>query len=275
MGWSFDETNDDVQITDNVALTFPDGDWTLSGWVKLDDNIGSFYQYFFSWGAFEGVPSINWFFIEASELPGPSGGLRFHLVDDDATSSGNITSTSTPGTRTDWIHLILQRSGNTITQYIDNVADGDYTDAAFDGINVAENLFFGSRSDSDADRRLGGSMAEWAKWDRALNSSERAALVAGVSPWRFQDSLKWYVPMRIGGANGLYADYGSSRLTITNNGSTNANHAPVSIAHLPLRSPVSYFIPPVVGGRIMSSLANHGGLAGFGGIAGRGGGLAG
>jgi len=31
----------------------------------------------------------------------------------------------------------------------------------------------------------------------------------------------------------------------------------------------------VSGGRIMSSLANHGGLAGFGGIAGNGGGLAG
>ena len=33
--------------------------------------------------------------------------------------------------------------------------------------------------------------------------------------------------------------------------------------------------PPVVGGRIMSSLAHHGGLAGFGGIAGSSGGLAG
>ena len=32
---------------------------------------------------------------------------------------------------------------------------------------------------------------------------------------------------------------------------------------------------PVVGGRIMSSLTNHGGLAGYGGIAGQGGGLAG
>ena len=34
-------------------------------------------------------------------------------------------------------------------------------------------------------------------------------------------------------------------------------------------------LSPVVGGRIMFSLAAHGGLAGYGGIAGRGGGLAG
>ena len=33
-------------------------------------------------------------------------------------------------------------------------------------------------------------------------------------------------------------------------------------------------LSPVVGGRIMSSLAAHGGLAGGGGIAGKGGGLA-
>lgn len=37
----------------------------------------------------------------------------------------------------------------------------------------------------------------------------------------------------------------------------------------------TFTIDQVASGRIMSSLANHGGLAGFGGIAGKGGGLAG
>jgi len=64
-----------------------------------------------------------------------------------------------------------------------------------------------------------------------------------------------------------------------NNGTLTS--APPQSDHLPLRPPFGYDIPVTVapaaapaGGRIMSSLTQHGGLAGKGGIAGVGGGLA-
>ncbi len=236
MAWSFDEINDEVQITDSPVLTFPDGDWTIGGFIKLDDNIGDMYQYILSWGAWEATPSFNWYISEATSPTNPDE-LVFKLVDDDGTDPSGVglvtRSIGNHAQRTDWIHVILQRSGTTVTQYIDNGADGTWTDAAFDGINVGSNLWFGTRSVTPTERWLGGDMAEWAKWDRALNSTERAALVAGVSPWLFQDSMKWYCDMKIGGTNGLYVDYGSSRLTVTNNGSTHGNHPPITIYQKP------------------------------------------
>ena len=217
--WSFDETNDDVQITDNALLTFPDGDWTLAGWIKLDDNTGSNYQYFFSWGAWAAQPSFNWYFNEASEGTVPNV-LTFLVRDSGGDpGSGVNNSAGTHGTRTDWMHLILQRSGTTVTQYIDNSADGTFTDAAFDGVDIAGNVFFGSRSDSNVDRFLGGDMMEWAKWDRALDASERAALAGGFAPTFFPDSLVWYCPM----FGGSYTD-NKAGLTVSNTGSTAGDH---------------------------------------------------
>ena len=215
MAWSFDESNDDVQITDDPVLTLPDGNWAIAGWVKLDNNTGSLFQYFFSWGGASASPSINLLFNEASAA-NPNE-LRF-LIADSGGDQANGTSTGTPGTSTAWQHIIVQRSGNTFTQYVDGSADGSTINADVNNINLTSALYLGARSDEDNDRRFGGDMAEWAKWDRALVADERAALVLGFSPLFFQRDLKWYLPMVR-----PYVEL-KEGLTVTNDGSTIGAH---------------------------------------------------
>ena len=216
MAWSFDESNDDVQITDDPVLTLPDGSWAIAGWLKLDNNTGTLFQYFLSWGGASASPSINLLFNEASAASNPNE-LRF-LIADSGGDQANGTSTGTPGTSTAWQHIIVQRSVSTYTQYVDGSADGSTVNAGVDAINVGTALYFGARSDEDADRRFGGDMAEWAKWDRALIDTERAALASGFSPLFFPRELKWYVPMVR-----PYVEL-KEGLTVTNDGSAIGVH---------------------------------------------------
>jgi len=238
MAWHFDETSGHyVTFGDAAALTLPDGDWTIAGWIKLDDNTGSNYQYFLSWGGFGASPSLNWYFHEAS-VADPNV-LKFFIEDASGDPGSTITSTGTPGTSTAWQHLAAVRSGNTVTQYVNGVADGTFTNAAFGGVNVAASMYLGMRSDNDPDRRFGGSMAEWAKWDRALAVGERAALVAGFSPRMMPYNLKWHTRM-LGGWDEWYGG-----LTVTNNNSTLADHPPMIYPNSGIVVPWIAAAPPV------------------------------
>lgn len=213
MAWRFNRVDSKVQLVDHAALTLPDGDWTIAGWLKLDAHDSTKHQYFLSWGAYAAQPSLNWWFVHTTNQ------LQLYSIDDDGTALDGVVSASTPGTSTIWQHLLLQRLGNTVTQYIDGVADGADLDAAYDGVNVGSNLYFGGRSVDPADRWLGGEMAEWAKWDRALDAAERGGLVKGYSPLCYP-GRKWCVTM--------VREYQELivPLTVTNTGSTVARHPP-------------------------------------------------
>ncbi len=217
MAWSFDESSGQhITVGDNAVLTFPDGDWSLGGWVKLDDNAGSAFQYFFSWGIVNSQSSLNWLYHESGAV-GP-GELQALMGDDDTTLL-DVQSTGAPAT-TDWQHVLLVRSGlGTIRQYINGVEDGVDTSSAFDAINGSSLLYLGMRGDNDADRRLGGAMAEWAKWDRTLFIAERNALAAGWSPSFFKPA--WHIPMIR-----PYQEVNNA-LTVTNNSSTVSAHPPM------------------------------------------------
>lgn len=213
MAWRFNEVDADVQIADHAALTLLDGDWTIAGWIKLTDNVGALWQYFYSHGVAGVNNSIRWMFREVDDK------LQF-IAKDAGGDEVDCVSTGTPGTRTDWMHLLVQRLGNTVTQYIDGTADGAETDAAFGAVNPAGNLYLGARQDENPDRRLGGDMAEWGKWDRALDAGERAGLVKGYSPLCYS-GLKWYVPM-VRAYQELIVP-----LTVTNDRSTIVRHPPI------------------------------------------------
>lgn len=222
MAWHFDETTGHhVTLGDNAALTLPDADWTIGGWIKLDDNAGSAYQYFLSWGGFGANPSINWLVAEATEGAIPNK-LRVLVEDSDGDAFGvagtGVTSAGTPGTSTLWQHLAVVRSGTALTQYVNGAADGTETDATVDAVDVADSLYLGMRSDNDGDRRFGGRMAEWAKWDRALSTDELTGLAAGYTPDHYPTPT-WQLRM-------WGADYSEMRvpLTVTNQGSTAADH---------------------------------------------------
>lgn len=191
MAWLFGGTSDYITITDNAALTIPDGDWTVAGWVKLTSNVGSNRHVLFD--TFAG--GITWFELMIGQASHSiADDIRFDSADDDGTAL-ITTSTSNPfANNTNWTHIIVQRSGTTVTIYINNSSVASATNASYDASNGG-NWVMGRWADGSAGGYLNGALAEWAKWDRALNADERAALMNGFSPLYFLNSLKWYAPM--------------------------------------------------------------------------------
>ena len=78
MAFSFDGVNDRVGLTDHAALTFPDADWTISGFVKLDNNDGSDRQWIVGWNGLLADPSFALYITEDSS--GNPGELFFGIV---------------------------------------------------------------------------------------------------------------------------------------------------------------------------------------------------
>ena len=163
-------------------------------------------------GAYSATPSINLFFNETSSATNAD---RLTLnVEDGDTTEVTIHSSTTPGTSTAWQHVAVIHDGTNITMYVDGSSVGSASASALGDVNVSGNWAFGSRVDTPTDRYLGGSLAEWAKWDRALNATELANLAAGNSPLLNSLGYAWHVPMWLGHP---YEELIAS-LTVTNNG---------------------------------------------------------
>jgi hypothetical protein len=201
MSWFFDEVDDYVTLADNAALSFPNGDWSVAGWVKLTDNVGTTFQYFASWNAFGATPSWHWYFGEATAA---DAALRnkYQIAAKSAngvdfTNGANIPSTSTSGTSTAWQHLTVTytASTRTIRYYTNGVADGSHVVSGTpDGIDHTGAFYFGSRAVTPTDRYFGGRLAEFAKWNSALNTTQITALAAGDAP-SIVGAPAWYCPM--------------------------------------------------------------------------------
>lgn len=193
MAWSFNETDQYATIGDDAALSLPDGDWTIGGWLKLDDNDGTSYQYFFSWNTIGTNNSIGIYFREG----GAYGQLTFRVKDGDGTEK-TLISDGTPGSLTRWQHVLARRidADNKVEMYLDGVYETYNWATDLGAVNHTGSLYLGARSDVSATRMYGGDMAEWAKWDRALSTDEIAALAAGYPVSDFYDSaIKWHLPM--------------------------------------------------------------------------------
>jgi hypothetical protein len=220
MSWHFDESSGQyVSMSDDPALTLGNSDWTIGGWVKLDDNTGSVAQYFLSWGTWNATPSINLFFGEESAGVRPDV-LSCRVTGDNGVGR-TINSSTTPGANLAWQHVILSRSGGTLEMYVNGISVGTTT-APTDAVNRSDALWFGARSDGSSDLRLGGTMAEWGKWDRALSAAEIQALAVYAIPSDFATSLAWHVKM-------VAADYTEEivPITVTNNDSTAGATEPI------------------------------------------------
>ncbi|MBN2024497.1 MAG: LamG domain-containing protein [Pirellulales bacterium] len=248
MSLLFDETDDHVAIADHAALALPDADWTIAGWMKPDSLAGTASQFILSWNHFNYLPSLNWWFREASH-PSEPGKIKFRIKDD--ADQLEVMSPTAVITTTAWHHLCLVRAGDTFTQYVNAAAAGAATTSIIDAVDPSVAWLFGAVFGFDADSYLGGRLAEWAKWDRALSADERAALAAGLAPAFFPHGLSWHIPM-CGDAVEQVAG-----LTTTIQGAVAAEHPPRIILPPPPRSmrgaplhvhPAHVFRSPVVAG---------------------------
>ncbi len=217
MAWLFDEIDDNVSVADNALLTLPAATgWTVAGRFKLTDNTGSGYQYLISFG----YAATSTFYVaiaEATEGTGNANKLQVSARDAEG-DKFEPAYAGAPGADTNWHSLIVTRSGNTMTVYLDGVSIGSATVANVGDINAAAPWLFGARADLNADRFYGGQLAEWAKWPRPLTDAERAAYDLGCSPDMIP-TADWVSPFRAAGN-----DIKPASLTATVTGGSAAAH---------------------------------------------------
>lgn len=211
--WSYNGTSAYVDMSDNAVLDLPDGDWTLAGWFKPNSTAGTTEPPVISVSVSDSIYFAGSYY-EASFADAKANDIDFYAQDAQADSVWPL-STSNP-LSTNWTSYIAIRSGNTVTLYINGTSAGSATNAIFDAVTIAGVVRWGGTFDLLG--FFGGLTAEWAKWDRALSTSEIAALKNGTSPRFFLNGLKWHVPM--------IRDYNEIKtgISITNHSSTAGSH---------------------------------------------------
>lgn len=210
MAWIFDGVNDSVTMAANAAIEVPDADWTLGGFAQHGASSGVDGGYF---EAFNTTQDITF---------GTYGnGKVFLHVQDDAGDSLYIESATTPMNNTTRHHIMVVRSGTSYNIYVDNSSVASGTGANVDASTTLNTVRFGLYNDG-ANHYINATLSEWAKWNAALDSTQRGNLGSGYSPHYYATELKWHVPMRSG-------DYTEKivPITVTNSGSTGTTHPTV------------------------------------------------
>lgn len=152
--------------------------------------------------------------------------------------------------------------------YIDGGSEGPNTTA--ETPSAIDRVSIGVSDDSTIGAYMSGRIAEAAIWNVDIGAAGVASLAAGMSPLMVRpDGLVFYMP--------LIRD---EDIDIVGGTTMTPFNTPSVAEHPRMIYPSTAYVPTIVAGvapsgRIMSSLANAGGLAGMGGIAGQGGGLAG
>jgi len=238
-----------VQIADAAVLTLPDGDWSWQAWVKIADNSGAGTWNLLSWGVYAGTPSATVRMYQASSaFPNK---LRSNFEDGDG-DNVVLTSTGTPGASSAWQHWAVVRSGNTVTQYVDGVADGNATNADFDAVDKAADEYVGCYNTGLLG--LVGKLAESAKWSRALSGGELAALAAGAPPGDYSTNLDWWLPL----VDDKESDAGGLTTSLVGSPSWDSGDHPVAYSSAieldvdPIAAAASIVPPVVVHNRALS-----------------------
>lgn len=65
----FDNDTTNVRWVDSAAWTFPDADWTVAFWARIDDPTGTTSQYFFSNGGYGSLNTLNIIMYESGATP--------------------------------------------------------------------------------------------------------------------------------------------------------------------------------------------------------------
>lgn len=216
--WLFDGTNDYVSLSLNSVFQLPDSDWSIYGRFKLSTNsVNPSFANIKLLDIDNGTGNSE-YAIEITHVSGTTDEVQF-FADDNQIDTVIITSTSSPLTSdTNWHHILAIRSGNTFTLYLDGSQVATATNVNIDASSdMTDPLLFGSESPSGIDRWFPGELAEWAKWDRALNADEIAGLSKGFSP-NCYPGTKMYAPMIRN-----YTEVANG-LAVTNSGSIISDH---------------------------------------------------
>jgi len=172
-------------VPDSASLTFPDSDWFLAFWTRVDDNSGSFFQYIFSNNNFAVANSLNIFLQETG-----AGVPNIWRV---TTSTFSQPSSLAPGGDSKDRLVIVQRNGSnlelwfceahsTATKEFDSV----YSDGAING--GVWNI--GRRVDGNTDRYYEEHFGDIIKGSVTISQSQIELIARGVPITQIIDPSK-------------------------------------------------------------------------------------
>lgn len=230
MSWYFDEVDNYVTLADHSALTFPNGDWTVAGWIKLPSNAGTTFKYFLSWGTALAASSWHLYIGEASCSTSVLIN-KLHFIGQTASvdyaNGANNPSTANVGAATTWQHVVIRftQSTKTLQYFVNGSADASWVVSGSTGvIDRPDALYFGSRAVSPTDRYFLGRLAEFAKWDVALSAGDITNLAGGYAPSLVPTGLMWYTPM----INDFSESVNGITVTAFNGAATDADHPSIT-----------------------------------------------
>lgn len=207
--WLYDATDDYVSIADNTALDLPNGNWAIVIWAQETSRETSARLY-----ARDPFPTSN----NAIQIYFGSGEFDDEIYVDMFNSGGSsigITGDATPILSGNPFTVIVERSGTTVTLYVNGSATGNTVtlNTALD-TNVAGIL--GNRGDFA--RGFRGQIYGFAIYHRELSPGEKAAFTVPFAANCTWNSLAVYVP-----AIREYAEVVKG-LTLTNSGTDVVAH---------------------------------------------------
>ena len=216
--------NDSVTFDDHAALSLGDdvddsGPFSFSFWLRLGTQNDAFTHYFSSWNNYDATPSCNIVTYGDNHATAArririvvegGNGVTCRLFTDDAID--NI-----------WHHIVFAFDGTTMRSYLDGIVQATSTNSpSLDRVDFAGTWYFGRFAAGNLLKD--SSMAEWAKWDAALNTEQITALADGVRPPEIGTRPAWYLPLLAGLEEEIAA------LSVTNSGTTVAEHPPKIIS---------------------------------------------
>ena len=165
-GWAleFDENDDYVQIPDFDYGPF----FSVGFWYKLTDNVGTFFQYMFSHGAWNTANSLNIYIAEQGEAE--SNNLRVAFRDSNDASAQFLNAGT--GFVVGWHFVVFTVGINGATLYVDGLQLANDGALGGDSFDPNTDVFIGSRSVTPGDRYFGGQISNVFIYGRALTFSE-------------------------------------------------------------------------------------------------------
>ena len=165
-------------VPDSADWTFPNSDWFVYIWTRVDDNSGALFQYLFSNNNFSTTNSLN---ILLEEGTGGGNNGKWQVI----TDTLNLNSTTAPGGDGVERLVLFQRNGSNIEIRFceagqDATSEGSaaYSDGAINGSTVN----IGRRVDGNTGRYYEEHFGDVVKGSGSLSLAQITLLGKGVSP---------------------------------------------------------------------------------------------
>lgn len=166
-----------LSITSHADLNVAAGDFTLCLWLYLNSFSGGYGNVFYKDGELaiyhsQSSGANDWAFVVG-------GDFTFQ------TPSVGINTGA-------WYHVLLRRSGSTVTFWLNGVSNASWTGS---GTTTNANTIFMGESMGGGDN-VDGSFAELAIWNDDLDDAEVAALAKAISPGLIRPgNIRLYMPL--------------------------------------------------------------------------------